>query len=201
MGEALSRAALVTEHSQIPVGGAQGVADPSECEQPSIRVGLVGKPAQHDRQQGSLDRSSPTEPAGQSFKMAHRPRRVAKAQRGQTFTGGLRGQPRLGAAESGSCDQQRTVEEPLMDSSHLTRLLLPLGDHGRARITAMADGPSEAPQVRLGGRHEMGPPQLEELDPVLEGTQKSIRLVQNCRVLARDVPATGQRGQSLQSRT
>jgi len=106
--------------------------------------------------------------------MAHRPGWVAKTQRCQTFSSGLRGQPGFSAAEPGSRNQQGSVEEPLMDSAHLTSLLLPLRDHRRCRVTAMADRPPEPAQIRLIGGHQMSSPQPEELDPVLEGTQQPI---------------------------
>jgi len=60
--------------------------------------------------------------------------------------------------------------------------------------------PPEPPQIRLGGGHEVGTPQPEQLDPVLEGAQQPVRVVQDRGILARDVSAVGQRSQSLQRR-
>jgi hypothetical protein len=131
MGQSLGRAALIAKHPQIPRGRSQRVTDPSERQQPGIRVRLVGEPAEHDRKQSPLDRSSPAETTGELSEMAHRARGVTKTQRCQTLSRGLRGQPRLGAAQPGSCDQQWAVEEPLMEPSHLARLLLPLRDNRR----------------------------------------------------------------------
>ena len=87
-----------------------------------------------------------------------------------------------------------------MDASHLAGVLLPLGDHGLGRVPAMTDRPSEPPQIRLGAGHQMRTPQPEQLDPVLEGAQQPVGLVQNCGVLARDVSALGQCRQGLQRR-
>ena len=89
VGKALGRAALVAEHPEVPGGRAQGVTDLSEGQQAGVRVGLVGEPAEHDRQQGPLDRGPPGESAGEGLKMAHRPSRVTKAQRCQPFSRGF----------------------------------------------------------------------------------------------------------------
>ena len=41
--------ALVAEGLQVPVGGAEALADPPEAEQPGVRVGGVGEPLEHRR--------------------------------------------------------------------------------------------------------------------------------------------------------
>ena len=56
VGEPLGRRALVAQQPEVPVRRAELVADLAEGEQPGIRVGLVGEPAEHHRQQLALDR-------------------------------------------------------------------------------------------------------------------------------------------------
>ena len=59
--------------------------------------------------------------------------------------------------------------------------------------------PSRRSAVVVGG-HDVGTPELVQLDPVLEGAQERVGLVQRLAVLAADVAAPGQVGQRAEGR-
>ena len=88
--EVLGRLALVTQQPEVPVGRPQLVADPPEGEQPRIGVGLVGEPAEHDRQQLALDRRPTAQPVAQCLEVSERTPRVGVPEGRQPLTGRLR---------------------------------------------------------------------------------------------------------------
>ena len=69
VGEPLGRRALVAEQPEVPVRRAELVADLAEGEQPGIRIGLVGEPAEHHRQQLALDQRPTAQPAGECLEV------------------------------------------------------------------------------------------------------------------------------------
>ena len=56
------------------------------------------------------------------------------------------------------------------------------------------DGLGQGALGILGHRHEVGPAQLEELDPVFQQPQVAVRVVEGRGVRPADVTAGGQRG-------
>ena len=77
----LRRERLVAQQPQVPVRRAERVADPAEREQPGVRVGGAGEPAEHHRQQRALDRGPPGDAGGERLEVAQRAGRVAVAER------------------------------------------------------------------------------------------------------------------------
>ena len=92
---------LVAQQPQVPVRRAELVADLAEGEQAGIRVGLVGEPAEHDRQQLALDGGPPADAAGERLEVAQRATGVAETQRGQPLARGLGSEPHVGVGQPG----------------------------------------------------------------------------------------------------
>ena len=97
--EPLGRRPLVAQQPQVPVGRAELVADLAEGEQPGVRVGLVGEPAEHHRQQLALDGGPSAEALGERLEVPQRAARVAETQRGQPLSGRLGGEPHVGVGQ------------------------------------------------------------------------------------------------------
>ena len=125
-GEPLGDLALVAQHREVPRRAAQALADPAEAEQPGVRVGRVGEPLQHHRQQGALDVGGARDPARQRLEVAQRGLRVGVAERGQPGLRRLQRQPRLVAGQLGDRAEQRAVEELLVQPAHLAPVVAPL---------------------------------------------------------------------------
>lgn len=132
--------------------------------------------------------------------MSQCPTGIPEAQCREPLSRLLRTQRGIGGAQPGDGRQQRAVEELFVDPAHRPGVELPVLDDVARRVVAQADGSAQPAQVLLGSRHDMGPPQPVELDPVLQGPQQAIGLVEGGGVLAPDVPAASQCGQGLQRR-
>ena len=109
-------------------------------------------------------------------------------------------QPHLVRAQPGGGGQQRAVEEPLVQPAHLAGLGLPLGDHLAGRVAPVPDRAPEPAQVGLVGGHEVGAPQPEQLDAVLQRPQQPVGRVQHRGVVAADVAAAAQRRERVERR-
>ena len=72
------------------------------------------------------------------------------------------------------------------------------GDHGLCGRGPVSQSPAQPAQVALGRRHEVGAPQPEQLDAVLEGAQQPVGRAERRGVLAPDVAPGGQRGQPVE---
>src|ERR1035441_10368447 len=68
----LGRRAFVPQQSQVPVRIAERVRYLAEREQPAVRIGSVGEPAEHDGQQGALDCGPTADAARQRFEVVQR---------------------------------------------------------------------------------------------------------------------------------
>ena len=100
-GQPLGDLALVAEHREVPVGAAERVADPAEAEQPGVRVGGVGEPLEHHRQQGALDRRGPGDARGHRLEVPQRRRRVLVAECREPGAGRLGREPHVRRPGSG----------------------------------------------------------------------------------------------------
>ena len=97
-----------------------------KASSPRVGVGLVGEPAEHDRQQRALDRRAPADPGRQRLEVAHRAGRVAEAQRVEPVAWPPRGSAcRRPCCSRAAAAEQRPVEEPLVHPAHLARARLP----------------------------------------------------------------------------
>ena len=91
-----------------------------------------------------------------------------------------------------TAESSGSVEDPLVQAAHLALLRAPLGDDGLRGRGAVAERAAEPAQVALGGRHEVGAPQPEQLDAVLERAQQPVCRAERRGVLAPHVAAGGQ---------
>ena len=192
------RRPLVAQQPQVPVGRAELVADLAEGEQAGIRVGLVGEPPEHDRQQLALDGGSSTEALGERLEVSKGAPGITETQRGQPLSGSLGGEPHVGVGQPRHGRQERPVEDPLVQAAHLALLGAPLRDDRLGRRGPVAQRAAQAPQVALGGRHQVRSPQPEQLDAVLERAQQPVRGAERRGVVAADVPAGGEGGQAVE---
>ncbi len=55
----------VAQHPEEPVRLAQVVAESAEVQQTEIRIGSLGEPGEHHRQQVALDLRAPRDPTGE----------------------------------------------------------------------------------------------------------------------------------------
>ena len=177
---------------------AQLVADLAEGEQAGIRVGLVGEPAEHDREQLALDGGPPADALGEGLEVAQRAAWVAEAERRQPLAGGLGGETHVGVGQPGHRGQQGAVEDPLVQPAHLALLGAPLRHHRLGGRGTVSQSPAQPAQVALGRRHQVGAPQPEQLDAVLQGAQQPVCRAERRRVLAPHVAAGGERGQPVE---
>ena len=198
--EPLGGRALVAQEAEVPVRGAEVVADLAEGQQTAVGVGLVGEPAEHDGQQGLLDGGTAADPRCEGLEVSHGAGRVAETQGRQALARCLGREPGLGGAEAGDRGEQRPVEQPLVDAAHLAGLLLPAVHHLGDRITPVAEAAPEPAQVGLGRGHQVGAAQAVELDAVLERAQQPVVLVEGGGVVAADVAAAGEGVEGLERR-
>ena len=165
------------------------VGDLAEAEEAGVRVGRVGEPLEHHRQQRPLDRRGPRDPAGQRLEVAQRRLRVEVAERRQPGPGRLRAQPAVPAGDAGDGLEQRPVEQLLVQPAYLAAVLaqrpLQLGD----RVLEVAQRPAEAAQRRLVLRDHVRTPELVQLHAVLDGPQEAVGVVEGGPLLAADVAA------------
>ena len=87
-----------------------------------------------------------------------------------------------------------------MQAAHLALLRAPLGDDRLRGRGPVAERAAEAAQVALGGRHEVGAPQPEQLDAVLERAEQPVCRAERRGVLAPHVAAGGQGREAVEGR-
>jgi hypothetical protein len=196
--EPLRDLALVAQRREVPRGVAERLAEPSEPEEPGVGVGCVGEPLEHDRQQRALDRCGPRDTGRERLEVAQRRPRVEVAERRQPRARRLRGQPGVVAGDPGDRGEQRPVEELLVEPAHLPPVVLPRGLELGDRVLVEPHAPGDPAQARVVLRHDMGPSELVELDPVLEGPQERIGVVHRLAVRSSDVGTAGQLGERAQ---
>ncbi len=103
----LGHRALVAQRPQIPGRGPERLGDLAEGQQPRVRVGRAGKPAEHRRQQLALDLGLAGDALTERGDVPQRRLRVGVAQRLQPVERGVGGQPQLGAGDPGDDVEQR----------------------------------------------------------------------------------------------
>ncbi len=191
-GEVLRGGALVPQQPQIPGRLAERVRHLAEVEQTRVRVGRVGEPAQHDRQQGALDGGLAGDAGGQRLQVAQRGGRVVVAEGDQPLPGRLGAQPGLAGGELGDRVEQRPVEQLLVQAAYDGGVPAPLAVQVGDRVGAQAEGAADAAQLGLVLRDEVGAAQPEQLDAVLHGPQEAVRLIELRGVGPADVAAGGE---------
>lgn len=188
-GEVLRGGALVPQQPQVPGRLAEGVRHLAEVEQARVRVGGVGEPAQQDGQQGALDGGLAGDAGGQRLQMAQGGGRVGVAEGDHPLPGRLGPEPGLSRGELGDRVEQRTVEQLLVQPAYDRGVPPPLAVQVGDRVGAQAEGAADAAQLGLVLGDEVGPPQPEELDPVLHGAQEAVGLVELGGIGTADVAA------------
>ena len=198
MAEPFGRRRRVPQHAEIPVGGAQRFTDAAEGQQAGVGVHTIREPAEQDGQELALERGASADAGGERLDVPHRAARIEVAQRREAALRGFRAQPGLLAAERSSRVQQRTVEDAFVQFADGAFGLAP----GLGQGVGFGPIAGERPKHRLGqrpqrvflDRHEMGPAQLEELDPVFEEPEVAVVAVELRGVGTADVAAGRQRG-------
>ena len=87
-----------------------------------------------------------------------------------------------------------------MEPAHLAPVVAPLAVELGDRLGEDADRPAEPAQGRLVVGQDVRTPQLVQLDPVLEGAEERVGLVELLAVLAADVATLAEAGQRAQRR-
>ena len=187
----------VAEHPQIPGRAAERLGEPAEGEQAAVGVGAPREPAEHGRQQLPLDRGPARDALREGLDVPQGALRVAVAQRRQAVADGLRGQPHVLGGQGGRRRQQRPVEHGLVETAHGAAHARELGLEvlagGGAPVGGAAHRPGDDAAGLLLDRHQVGAPQVHELDAVLEGAQPPVVLVERPRVSRGDVGGGVQR--------
>ena len=125
--------------------------------------------------------------------MPQRSDRIGVPQRGEPLPRRLGSEARIAGIEARHCLQERAVEQLLVDAPHLARVPAPLlGELGH-RVRAESQRAADATQRDLVLGHDVRPPQLVQLDPVLEGAQEAVRRTEGRAVLASHVPPRRER--------
>lgn len=192
VGQALGGAPLVAQHLEIPVGGAEFFADLAEGEEAGVGVGLVREPAEHRRQQLALDGGASADALGEGLQVPEGTLGVAETQCGEPLLGCLGCQADLGLREPGDGGEERAIEDPLVQATHLTGGRPPLRDDLGRRVGRVAQGAPQSAQVPGGRRDQVRASHPLHLDAVLEGAQEPIGRGQGRGVLPTDIAATGQ---------
>ena len=180
------------------MGVAERVADPPEPEQAGVRVGGVGEPLEHHREQGALDRRGPGDARGHRLEVPQRRRRVLVAECREPGRGRLGREPNVVAGDPRHRAEQRPVEQLLVQPAHLAAVVAPLLLELDHRVLRVVERAAEAAQRLVVVGYDMGAAELEELDAVLEAAQERVGLVHGLAVLAPDVAAFGQPGEGAQ---
>jgi hypothetical protein len=184
-GQALGGLALVAQQAQVPGRAAERVRHLPERLQPGVRVGGVGEPAEHRRQQRLLDHRAPRDAGRQRLEVAQGDRRLGEAERLQAGLRRGRGEPGLLGGQPGDRAEQGAVEELLVQPPDLVAVAGPLAAEGRQHVLAVADGARQPAQRDLvvGGRQQVRAAQPVQLQAVLDGAQPPVGLGEVPRVL------------------
>ena len=192
----------VAEHPQIPGRAAERLGEPAEGEQAAVGVGAPGEPAEHGRQQLPLDRGPARDALREGLDVPQGALRVAVAQRRQAVADGLRGQPHVLGGQGGRRRQQRPVEHGLVETAHGAAHARERGLEvlagGGTPVGGAAHRPGDDAAGLLLDRHQVGAPQVHELDAVLEGAQPPVVLVERPCVARGDVGGGVQRPHGVQ---
>ena len=92
--------------------------------------------------------------------------RVDVSERPEALLCGGRRQPRIPGIESSHSIEQGAIKQLLVNATHLARMSAPLLREFGHRIGAESEGPSNATQVSLIVRNNVGSPQGMQLDAV-----------------------------------
>ena len=188
----------VAQQLEVPVGAAQLLGEPPEREQPGVRVGALGKPAEQHGQELALERGPARRPLRQRGDVPHRTIGVAVADGREPGARRLGSERDLVVGQVRHGRQQRAVEERLVQRAHVAAGgAPPLHEVGGA-VGARVHGARDAAQVGLVGGQQVRAPQLEELDAVLEHAQEPVADGEPRRVVAAHVAGDGERAQRRQ---
>ncbi|MGX1407773.1 prevent-host-death family protein [Streptomyces ambofaciens] len=124
--------------------------------------------------------------------------RVGVPEGDQALPGGLGAEPGLAGRELGDGVEQRPVEDLLVQPADHRGVPFPGAQQPGDRVGAQAQGAAETAQVGLVLGHQVGAAQPVQLDAVLHGAQKPVRLVELGGVGAADVAARGEGRQRVQ---
>ena len=194
-GQALGGEAGVAQQTQVPVSGADGVGQPPEGQQAQVRVDPVGEPFEHRRQQLTLDLGAPRDALGQRCDVPEGPCGVAVADGGEPGGGVLLAQADLPVAELGGGQQQRAIEDLLVQPAHAAAgALVALVEVVGGEVQAAR----EAAQVRRRGGKHLGAAQAVQLQAVLDAAQEAVGLVHLRDVITGDVPALAEPGEGIE---
>ncbi|BAS08511.1 hypothetical protein AHiyo4_19330 [Arthrobacter sp. Hiyo4] len=173
------------------MGGAKGLTDAPEREQPGVGINTFGEPVQQDRQQLALQGCPPADTGGECLDMPHGALRVTIAQRGEAALGGLRRQPGVLAAEFGSGVEQGTVENTFVQFADRALGLLPAGQQRSRRRPVIGEGAKhrlcEGALCRFADGHQVCPPELEQLDAMFQDAKVPVRVIESGGVGPADV--------------
>ena len=202
LGEPLGHLALVAQQPQVPLVAAERLADLPVGQQPGVGVGAGREGLQQHRQQVLLHRRRAGDPAGERAQVAQRRLGVGEAERAQPVPRRLRPQLQLLAGHAGDRRQQRPVEELLVQPAHLAGVQRQLGlqhvDGAAPGVGLVAQRAGQPAQLLVVGGQQVGAPQPQQLQPVLDGAQEPVGGDQRGGVLAPDVAAGRQRLQRRQ---
>ena len=169
----------VAQHPQVPVGAADHLGELAEGQQPGVGVGAVGEPADHDRQELTLDGGTTGDPLGEGLDMTQGTIRVQVPEGRQALTGGVRAQGHLVGGQARGRPQQRTVVDLLVEAADLPLEIPEDGDQsGGVGQAVPVDPPPDPPEVLRTLRQVVGAAQAGQLGPVLQQAQGPVAVGQ-----------------------
>ena len=184
--EVLGGGALVAQQPQIPGRRAERVGDLAEAEQPGVRVGGVGEPAQQHGQQRALDGGLAAHARGQGLQVAQRRGRVGVARAPPAAAARPRREPGLAGRRAGrrrpaAAGRRASRAAGARRAACRVHALCSSATGSRAQAQRTA----QPAQVGLVLGHQMRAAQPVELDAVLHRAQEAVRGVQLRRRPAR----------------
>src|SRR4029078_7396334 len=129
-----------------------------------------------------LDRGRAGYTAGQRLDVPQRGLGVEISEGREPFQGRLSGEPGVVAGDPRDRREQRSVEELLVEPTHLPTVMAPLLLQLLHRLLEVAQRAPQPLLRELVVRYDVGAAQLEQLDPVLQLAQERVGVVQRLTV-------------------
>ena len=151
------------------------------------------EPLEHGGQQDFWIDARRDTPDVSAWMCSSAPVRIRESQRREPLLGRQRREAEALAGQGRHGFEQRLVEQLLVQAAHDAPVRLPLLGEHLGRLGAEAHAAADAAQIFVVLGHDVGAPQPEQLDPVLQRAEELVRLLHRRTVAAPDVSAVDQR--------
>src|SRR5512133_230524 len=156
-----------------------------------IRIRRAREPAEHRRQQLTLNLGLPRDTLAECCYVAQRGCWVGITKRLQPVQSRVRSQPELLGRNLGDRVKQRRIEEPLMEPTYPLRGVTPRAEESVHRIL-VSERTSQPAKIMIIVRQQVGTPKVVELDAMFECAEEPVGQGEPFAVLAADVAVVDQ---------